>query len=247
MRFQAMIVGVCLWLLLAGVARANDAERLLAEGISQAETANYSAALDAFDRAIRQDADLAIAYYWRGRTQFCLGKVKASVEDFDRYVKLNPKAESQQWERGIALYYAGEFERGAKQFELYQTFHDNDVENSVWSYLCVARTKGVAEAQKTMLPIENDRRVPMMEIYDLYRGKLKPEDVLAAVQAGSPNERELTSRQFYAHLYLGLWYEAAGKADLAARHVTESERHRIGHYMWDVAHVHNALRRDEKK
>lgn len=242
----AVIVAVACGLTTTWAAAAEPSE-LVAEGIRQAEAGEHSAALDAFDKAIRQDADAATAYYWRGRTLFCLGRVKAAVTDFDRHVALTPKAESQQWERGIALYYAGEYERGAKQFELYQTFHDNDVENSVWRYLCVARSKGVEEAQKTMLPIKNDRRVPMMAIYELFRGKQTPEDVLAAVKAGSPSEGELNARQFYAHLYLGLWYEAAGKADLAAKHVSEAERHRIGHYMWDVARVHHELRREQKK
>jgi lipoprotein NlpI len=232
---------------LAATALADDAvDRLVETGIEQSATGNYSAALDALDRAIKQDPKAAVAYYHRGRTYFCMAKIKQSVADFDRYVELAPKAESQQWERGIALYYAGEYERGAKQFELYQTFHDNDVENSVWRYLCVARDKSVEEAVKTMLPIKDDRRVPMMQIYDLYRGKATPDDVLKAVEAGKPSDRELNQRKFYAHLYLGLWYEAAGKKDLAAKHVTEAEAHKIGHYMWNVAQVHNELRKAEK-
>ena len=85
------------------------------------------------------------------------------MADFDKYVELKPDAESRQWERGISYYYAGEFAKGAKQFELYQTYHDQDVENSVWRYLCVAREGGVEKAQANMLPIENDRRIPMMQ------------------------------------------------------------------------------------
>lgn len=220
---------------------------LIAEGIRQAEAGNHSAALDSFDRAIRQDANAAQAYYWRGRIQFCLARPKSAVADFDRYVQLQPKAESQQWERGIALYYAGEYERGAKQFELYQTYHDNDVENSTWRYLCVARTQGVEEARKTLLPIKNDSRVPMMTIYDLYGGKSTPDDVFAAAKAGSPDDREANARQFYAHLYVGLWYEAAGKSDLAAKHLALAKSHRIGHYMWNVADVHVQLRQEEAK
>jgi lipoprotein NlpI len=229
------------------VLAADGAEALVRMGIEQAESRKYSNALDAFDRAIKQDANLAPAFYWRGRTYFCLGKVKESVADFDRYLELAPRFASQQWERGITLYYAGDYAGGAKQFELYQTYHDNDVENSVWRYLCVARDKNVAEAQKTMLPIQNDTRVPMMQIYDLYRGKLRPEEVLAAAKAGEPSEAALNARLFYAHLYLGLWYEAAGDKKRAAEHVQKAESHKIGHYMWDVARVHNELRRAEKQ
>ena len=96
---------------------------------------------------------LATAYYLRGRENFRLGEIKKSVADFDKYVELRPRLESRQWERGIAYYYAGEFKKGAEQFELYQTYHDNDVENSVWRYLCIARSVGVDKARSVMLPI----------------------------------------------------------------------------------------------
>jgi lipoprotein NlpI len=98
-----------------------------------------------------------------------------------------------------------------------------------------------------MLPIDNDPRVPMMQIYDLYRGKLKPDDVLKAAEAGSPSKENLNTRLFYAHLYLGLWHEAGGRAGEAKKHLLQAEQHKIGHYMWDVAHVHADRLRAEKK
>ena len=108
-------------------------------------------------------------------------------------------------------------------------------------------TVGVEKARDTILPISDDRRVPMMQIFDLYRGKLKPEEVLAAAEAGEPGKEALNQRLFYAHLYIGLWYEAGGKKDLAKKHILESESHKIGHYMWDVAHIHAERFRSEEK
>jgi lipoprotein NlpI len=215
-----------------------DVSDLLRRGTEQAQRREFVPAIEQFTAAIKQSPENATAWYLRGRANFCAGKIAESVADFDQHVKLSPDAESRQWERGIAYYYAGEFAKGAKQFELYQTYHDQDVENSVWRYLCVAKEQGVEAAVKNMLPIERDPRIPMMTIYDLYRGKAKPDDVLAAARAGEPLAAELNSRLFYAHLYLGLWYEAAGKAEQAREHLLEAEKHKIGHYMWDVAHVH---------
>jgi lipoprotein NlpI len=189
-------------------------------------------------QVIARDASLSDAWYLRGREHFRVGKVKESLADFDKLVELKPNLASRQWERGISCYYAGEYEKGAKQFELYQTYHDQDVENSTWRYLCVARTAGVEKARQTLLPIERDRRVPMMEIFALYQGKLAPEEVLKGAAAGEPDKEQLNIRLFYAHLYIGLWHEAAGKDDLAKKHILEAEKHKIGHYMWDVAHVH---------
>lgn len=219
---------------------------LVEDAIVLAGRAQHAQAIEKLDRAIEREPEAADSYYWRGRSHFCQGEIKKAVADFDRLVKLAPKTESRQWERGIALYYAEEWERGAKQFELYQTYHDNDVENSVWRYLCVARDQGVAKAQQTVLPIKNDARVPMMQIYDLYRGKSTPAAVLAAVEGQNISERERTARAFYAHLYVGLWHEAAGEAELAAKHLKLAEEHKIGHYMWDVARVHRLLREKKK-
>lgn len=223
----------------------NEIAELLTQATRAAQQQNYQQAIDLLDDVVQKDPKSAIAYYLRGRANFCVGNVKNSVADFDKYVQLDPKAESRQWERGISYYYAGEYEKGAKQFELYQTYHNQDVENSTWRYLCVAAKDGVAAAEKNMLPIEEDRRVPMMQIYELYRGKAKPEEVLTAVDIDKPEANEKNKRLFYAHLYLGLWYQAADKRELAKKHILAAEKHKIGHYMWDVAHVHADLLRDQ--
>ncbi len=204
----------------------------------------FAEAAGLLTKAIEMDKEQATAYYARGRVNFQLGKIKESVQDFDAYVKRRPQVESRQWERGIALYYAGEFERGAKQFELYQTFHDNDVENSVWRFLCMARTQGAKKARQVMLPIKNDRRVPMMQVFEMYRGTIEPAAVLAAVQADKPTGDVLAGRLFYAHLYLGLYYEALGKKQEAEKYIRLAAQEklktspRINTYMWDVARIH---------
>jgi lipoprotein NlpI len=217
----------------------DKAKSLIEQALESAERGDSKQAVKFLDRAIESDPKLATAYYWRGSEHFRLGNVKESVDDFDRFVQLNPAAEREQWKRGISYYYAKEYEKGAKQFELYQTYHDNDVENSTWRFLCVAKKDGVEKARKTLLPIKNDRRVPMMQIYAMYRGDMSPEDVLKSARQGDPDEEELNRSLFYAHLYVGLYFEALGKEQLAAEHIRKAaDKHRIGHYMWDVARVH---------
>ena len=229
-------------------ASAQDVDELLQQATAAARKGDHDRAIVLLSDVLKKDPKEALAWYYRGRANFCAGKIAESVADFDKYVELVPNAESQQWERGISYYYAGEYAKGAKQFELYQTFHNQDVENSAWRYLCVARSEGVEKAQANMLPIENDGRVPMMQIYDLYRGKLKPEEVLKTAEAGNPTKESLNTRLFYAHLYIGLWHEAAGRADEAKQHLLKAEQHKIGHYMWDVAHIHaERLRADAEK
>jgi lipoprotein NlpI len=223
----------------SGAAGAADLKPLFAEATAAIDRGDSSKAVAALDSIITADPKAAEAYYLRGRERFKLGKVEDSIADLDQFARLRPSKERELWERGIAHYYAGRFADGAKQFELYQTFHDNDVENSVWRFLCVARGEGLEKARRGMLPIENDRRVPMMEIYALFRGEKKPDDVLAAAEAGEANSVERNARRFYAHLYVGLYHEAAGDAKLARKHIESAAKdHKIGHYMWNVAVVH---------
>lgn len=221
---------------------ADDEVRGLTEkALAASRKGDSKTAVHLLTKAIEADADSAGLLRWRGREYFRLGEVSKSIVDFDRYVKALPAEEKTLWERGISLYYDGQFDRGAAQFELYQTYHDNDVENAVWRYLCVARDKGVPQARRTLLPIKNDRRVPMMKIYDLYQGKATSDDVMAAAKAGEPDEAELKHRLFYAHLYIGLFHEAAGAEQLARQHIQlAAQMYPISHYMGDVARVHAA-------
>jgi lipoprotein NlpI len=175
----------------------------------------------------------------RGAILFKLGKFKESLADFDRYLELFPDKKAGHWQRGITCYYAGRYEDGYRQFEAYEQVDTNDVENAVWHYLCLAKHAGVEAARKKLLKIGKDQRVPMMVVYDLFAGKCKPEDVLAACDKVKDAPDKLRRALFYAHLYLGLYYDVHGDARRALEHLNEAtEKYRIDHYMWDVARVH---------
>jgi lipoprotein NlpI len=207
----------------------------------------YAEAAAEFRKAIELNPRLADAHHLLGVSLFKMGKVVESIAAFDKYIELNPKAKVSHWQRGISHYYAGRYDEGRAQFEGYQTYDSNDVENAVWRYLCMARKDGVAKARADILNIGNDKRVPMRQIYELFAGRLKPDDVLAAARAGEPKEEDLNRRLFYAHLYLGLYYETEGDARRALEHLTRAaDDHRIGHYMWDVARVHRDLLRKKQ-
>jgi lipoprotein NlpI len=137
----------------------------------------------------------------------------------------------------------GGFEEGRKQFELHQTVNPNDVENAVWHFLCVARTNGIEKARVALIPIKGDGRIPMMEVHALFANKLKPEVVLKAASAGHPPPVQLKRQLFYAHLYLGLYFEVLGDDKQAREHITKAARgYQTGDYMGDVARVHLQLR-----
>jgi lipoprotein NlpI len=202
--------------------------------------AKYSEAANDWSKVIELDKNRPSAYQQRGFVYFKAGKIKESIADFDQYIERVPKAKISHWQRGISHYYAGQYEDGRKQFEGYQDFDKNDVENAVWRFMCMARADGIAKARAAILPIGDDRRVPMRQVYDLYKGDLKPADVLAAAKANN----EL----FYAHLYVGIYYDLVNDKKQAFQHLDKAtEDHRIGHYMWDVARVHRDLLAKELK
>ena len=189
--------------------------------------------------ALKLEPDSGFLVRERATELFKLGRFAESVADFDRMNELVPKSAPHNWQRGIALYYAGKFAAGRQQFELHQTVNPADVENAVWHFLCTAREQGVAAARKRLIPIQGDTRVPMKEIHALFADKLKPEDVLAAAQAGGPAAPELRNQTFYAHLYLGLYFEALGDAAQTREHILAAVPLAAPtDYMGDVARVH---------
>lgn len=223
------------------------ADSYLFRGMLYEARGKHTRAVADFTQCIALDPQRAEAYDHRGSELFKLGKVNESVADFDRYIKLQPRAFARHWKRGISLYYVGRYDDGRKQFEGYQTFDANDVENAVWHFLCNVRRLGAEKARAAILPIRKDTRVPMMEVYDLYRGKKKPEAVLKAAQAVN-GKTERHRALFYAHLYLGLYYDALGKPKQAFPHMElAANKYRIGHYMGDVARVHHDLLKKKRE
>lgn len=210
-------------------------------GMLQSHQGEYTAAVKDLSHVVELDPQNRSIYNIRGSEYFKAGQIEKSIADFDKSITLNPGEEPSHWKRGISFYYSGRYADGRKQFEAYQTFDDNDVENAVWRFLCMARAEGLDKAQADMLRIKRDPRVPMMEVYDMYKGELKPEDVLSAAKAGDPSPAALNQQLFYAHLYLGLYYDALKQDRRALEHVEKSVEHKIGHYMWDVARVHRDL------
>lgn len=169
------------------------------------------------------------------------GKPAESSAAFDGVVKLRPEIEPELWQRGLALYYAGRYADGVRQFERHKEVNPADVENVTWHFACLARDKGVAAAREALLPVGADARVPMKEVLDLYRGTGSAEKVLAAADSGPEAARR--NQRCYAHLYLGLLAEAEGDAAEAERHMSlAAGRYRMDHFMGKIAVLHCRLR-----
>ncbi|MDB4537251.1 sulfatase-like hydrolase/transferase [Akkermansiaceae bacterium] len=182
--------------------------------------------------------------YRQGAEKFFAGQVKEAIVDWDREIAMVPRRGPHHWQRGLALYYAAEYDKGVEQFVSHQTVNGHDVENAVWHFLCVVRgTDGsVEKARKNLIPIEGDSRVPMKEVHDLFSGKGTAKEVLEAASKNADGLR-LRNQLCYAHLYLGLYFEALGETKKAAMHIKKSAvDFRMDHYMGMVAQLHHKLR-----
>jgi lipoprotein NlpI len=197
----------------------------------------YGPALKLLNEAIKDDADLALAYQLRGCTRYMMGDFKDAVADFDKNIALEPKAFHGNWQRGIALYYVGRYEDGAKQFKGYEKVTKSDVENTFWHWMCTYRKDGAKKARESLLATGKDGRAPMNEVLQLIQGKLKPEDVLKAAE-DEPKARR-AGALFYGHLYLGLYHDITGDRKKAVEHLDKAAKgtHPSG-YMGEVARVH---------
>jgi lipoprotein NlpI len=185
--------------------------------------------------------ETAQSAFKRGVEMFFDAKPKESVAAFDALLKLEPKAKPELWQRGLSLYYTGDFKAGREQFETHQTYNTNDVENAAWHFLCVAKAESVEAARKVLIPIEGDTRVPMKQVHELFAGKAKPEDVLKAAESGEGDA--LRNHRCFAHLYLGLYFESIGDNAKAKEHMVKAATDfKMDHYMGKVAQVHCKLR-----
>ena len=185
--------------------------------------------------AAMQAQGAAEAIFQRAVADFERGQIDAAADGFDQVAELLPQQAPHLWQRGIALYYAERYADCREQFESHRSVNPNDVENAVWHFLCVARAESPAAA--ALLPVGPDSRVPMREVYQMFGGDLAPAEVMAA--AG-----DSLSGRFYAHLYLGLYFEALGRADEALEQIemaADDRFARAGGYMHMVAAVHLAL------
>ena len=197
----------------------------------------YEDAARDLSAALKLDSTNIPLWQARGEVNFKSGRFKESVADFDRVVQLDPVQAPHHWQRGISLYYADRFTDGRKQFELHQSVNSDDVENAAWHFLCAARERGITNARNSMIRVGPDGRVPMHEIYALYRGTGSVERVLSAAQSAAGTRQH--GAIFYAHLYLGLYFDALGNRAKAREHMSKAvNEFGVEHYMGDVARVH---------
>lgn len=207
---------------------------------------NYASAAEDYRQLARQQRREPRLFLALGSATFKSGDIAGSIEAFDSASKLEPSLGPQLWQRGISHYYAKRYADGVRQFETHRTVNPEDVENSVWHFLCAAAINGPEQAREGLIPVTRDGRIPMKEILELYRGDTSPGTVLEVAERARDEGRG-GSPVFYAHLYLGLYYEALGDGSQSREHIDKAVGFDLPrNYMWQVARVHQRLRSESE-
>ena len=210
---------------------------LRAQGLTALQKGDSHNAILAADAMTQQHSDDARALRLAADIYLRSGKVDSAARLFDRYLELEPEEMRGLWQRGIALYFVGDYKRAAKQFEEHRKVNPNDVENAAWHFLCVAKAESFAKARELILPAPNDPRVPLEEIHSM----LKTGDTRAVNQRVSrtpPDSQARADATFYGNFYLGLYADANGDQENARDLLTRTAEAAPHHYMGDIARVY---------
>jgi lipoprotein NlpI len=215
-----------------------SARQLLGKAAQALADSDYKTARELAERAVQLSPNDPFALQPAAEILYRSGFPQQSLELFERAVSAQPQRAAENWQRGIALATCGEFKKGADQFRIHHEVNPDDVENSAWYFLCVAKTDGIEAARKSLLPSRGDPRQPMMSILQMYRGEITPEQVLDAASNFTGNAQQQASAAFYAKLYIGLYFDALGSEAEAQQYLSQSCQTDVSGYMADVARVY---------
>lgn len=230
-----------------GACRADEAALAQASGLlRQADSALRAEQLEQAAKLATQasaaDREHASVQQRAGEILFLSGKLDQSLSCFDRANQLDPNLAPHNWQRGVALGCAGKFAEGAEQFRIHHEVNPDDVENSAWYFLCVAKTKGEVAAEAAIIPSRGDSRPPMMAVLKMLRGALAPDEVLVAAKANTKEGDERKMAMFYGFLYVGIYYDSIGETEKAVRALDSSIALAGKDYMGRTARIYREHR-----
>jgi len=208
-------------------------------GFQRRENSDYLDAATAlfFEQNLLASPDGPL-HHERAVLLFRSGKFAESAAEFDRAVELGGRTHSSDacWERGLARYYAGDFDGGRRQFEGYHKVGPLDIENGLWIYICEAAKRpegGSLDKARAAIPAYTDRkRPPFPALLDLYLGKGTVEAVFAQAEASGGTRDDRSEAMFYAHLYTGKYLQTMGKTAEALEHMKKALELPLDHFMY---------------
>jgi lipoprotein NlpI len=195
------------------------------------------AATEAADALLRNWPDDVALLRTAADVYLRTGDFDRATQYFNRVVKQAPEQLPGLWQRGISLYFSGDYEEAAEQFEVHRTVNPNDVENAAWHFLCVAKAESFEQARRVVLPAPGDARIPMDEVLAMLTSG-DTQSVTRRVESLPAGTARRASAEFYGDFYLGLYADARGDRQAAQNYLQRSAKDAPHHYMGDVARVY---------
>lgn len=216
--------------------------------------AGFKKELAAVDAEIAKGKPTVSTYSRRGDANFFLSNFDEAVKDYKKMIELDPRQDGPHWRLGIALYFAGDAENSAKQFEKYyaQDVTGTDRETGIWHFIARAGIDGVGSARLQMLRYQRPDREPFNGLYDLFADVWNTQEFFRDLsRRGLTTDKQV---MFYAQLYAGINEDLNGHRDAAIRFIRMAASSEWGRkatggsaYMWQVSRVLlNALEEAQK-
>ena len=83
------------------------------------------------DRFIKENPNLVRGWSSRGDMRLFLGNFEGAKLDYEKMIELNPELEVSHWRLGIAYFYLEEYDKAARQFQIYHNYDAVDRENGI--------------------------------------------------------------------------------------------------------------------
>jgi len=229
----------------SGGSASESSDELTSKAINAFSVGDYDQAFEMANRVCQLNPKAIQHQLFLGEVSFAAGKIDECIAAYDAAIAIQPAIAPRLWQRGLALYYAERFADGVKQFETHQTVNPQDVENAVWHLLCESQISDLPQARKKLIQISEDPRVPMSEIYEMFAGRMTPEQVVKAADTTSAGvtkgSHEHKLQYYFAWLYIGLYQEMLGQHEAALESLKKAEEYNpLGktNFMGQVARIH---------
>ena len=193
--------------------------------------------------AIKENPQLVRGWSGRGDIRLFLGDFEGAKSDYEKMIQLDPSLEVSHWRLGIAYFYLKEYEKAARQFEIYHNYDAVDRENGIWRFMSQFKSKGLEAAREGMLKYEKDDRPPYPLLYEMFAGRLSPNQIFSKIEEVDYPANYRTRVFFHAYLYVGIYAElVAQNKEMAKKLLRKAFENEYGQstgtYMWQVARLH---------
>ena len=195
------------------------------------------------DRFIKENPNLVRGWSSRGDMRLFLGNFEGAKLDYEKMIELNPELEVSHWRLGIAYFYLEEYHKAARQFQIYHNYDAVDRENGIWRFMSQFKSNGLNAAREGLLKYEKDDRPPYPLLYEMFAGRLSPDEVFSNIETAKYSKDYRERVLFHATLYAGIYLELVEKNQETAKNMLKKAFENIygqstGTYMWQVARLH---------